>query len=249
MKCPHCLSENTHFVSKTESTGPSFFKGCCGIVLFGPLGILCSLCGVSSETEEYWMCYSCGKRFDAGEYETELQIKRDRVNRLKKDISSLEAELRDRPKNLLELIDEAEAEYNDAKKICDGYNEEFINAYSVVKTINCIGNIITIIAFIIFGGGIIAGIMSLEDGGITTILVSVVVSFLMIVIIANIEKTVKKKADPERAECLQQLEKERDFKQKIYKELQEMQRKTDSHQQKLKDLSQAEKDLKNYSRK
>ena len=42
-------------------------KGCCGWILFGPLGLLCGLCGTGvksqTQTKTYWMCRSCGNKF------------------------------------------------------------------------------------------------------------------------------------------------------------------------------------------
>lgn len=38
-----------------------------GMMIFGPIGILCGLCGASPGfTDDYWVCHSCGKKFQAG---------------------------------------------------------------------------------------------------------------------------------------------------------------------------------------
>ena len=67
MKCPKCESENCQYVSttKTSRSGFDFGDACCGSVLLGPIGILCGLCGMSTETEtkEYWVCHNCGQKF------------------------------------------------------------------------------------------------------------------------------------------------------------------------------------------
>lgn len=70
MKCPKCgNTENLQAVTETSSTGKDFSvgKGCCGAILFGPIGILCGACGkgkrINSTT--YWLCPQCGNRFRA----------------------------------------------------------------------------------------------------------------------------------------------------------------------------------------
>ncbi|MBR2019240.1 MAG: hypothetical protein IKA05_02450 [Clostridia bacterium] len=65
MKCPKCESENVQVHYETEKQGFSGSKGCCGWLLFGPIGLLCGLCGkdkVKSE-EKYWVCNNCGAKF------------------------------------------------------------------------------------------------------------------------------------------------------------------------------------------
>lgn len=65
MKCPKCLSENVQVHYETEKQGFSGGKGCCGAILFGPLGLLCGLCGknkIKSE-DKYWVCNNCGAKF------------------------------------------------------------------------------------------------------------------------------------------------------------------------------------------
>jgi hypothetical protein len=66
MICPKCGGENCHFVSHTKTTSGSFCDGCCGFLIFGPIGILCGLCDSSSSTKEYWVCDSCGTKFQKG---------------------------------------------------------------------------------------------------------------------------------------------------------------------------------------
>ena len=65
IKCPKCGSNNSQYVSVEHSgSGGSFTDACCGLLLFGPIGILCGLCGASSSyTESYWICHDCGKKF------------------------------------------------------------------------------------------------------------------------------------------------------------------------------------------
>ena len=68
MKCPKCGSENTQYVAVHHSgSSGSFTDACCGMMIFGPIGILCGLCGASPGfTDDYWVCHSCGKKFQAG---------------------------------------------------------------------------------------------------------------------------------------------------------------------------------------
>lgn len=43
-------------------------KGCCGYIVFGPLGLLCGLCGMGEgkkSNKAYWICNECGKKFRA----------------------------------------------------------------------------------------------------------------------------------------------------------------------------------------
>lgn len=66
MICPKCGSENCHFVSQTNTSNGSFCDGCCGFILFGPIGILCGLCGRDTNTKEFWVCDNCGAKFTKG---------------------------------------------------------------------------------------------------------------------------------------------------------------------------------------
>lgn len=71
MRCPKCGKQNCHYVatSKTKVTGFSGGNACCGFLLMGPMGLLCGMCGMGSETtnNEYWICNDCGQKFQAGD--------------------------------------------------------------------------------------------------------------------------------------------------------------------------------------
>lgn len=78
--CPQCgapLSDCTP-VSKTsvKSSGGGYglFSGCCGLVLLGPLGLLCGVKkqNITSSNQTWWVCRRCGKEFV--EKETAKQI-------------------------------------------------------------------------------------------------------------------------------------------------------------------------------
>lgn len=69
--CPQCgapLNDCTP-VSKTsvKSSGGGYglFSGCCGLVLLGPLGLLCGLKkqNITSSNQTWWVCRRCGKEF------------------------------------------------------------------------------------------------------------------------------------------------------------------------------------------
>lgn len=69
MKCPKCKSENCQYIamSETNSTGFNSGNACCGLILMGPMGLLCGLCGneTKTTTKEYWICQNCGNKFKA----------------------------------------------------------------------------------------------------------------------------------------------------------------------------------------
>lgn len=65
--CPSCNGTNCNTVLETETHSSPFGFGdaCCGYILLGPIGLLCGLCGASSEThtDTYYKCNDCGKKF------------------------------------------------------------------------------------------------------------------------------------------------------------------------------------------
>ncbi len=69
MKCPRCKGENCQYVTTSETYSKGFDSGdaCCGLLLLGPIGLLCGLCGSESNTKvkEYWVCHDCGNKFNA----------------------------------------------------------------------------------------------------------------------------------------------------------------------------------------
>jgi len=69
MKCPNCQSENVHLVREVDTTtkGYGAGEGCCGYILFGPIGLLCGLCGAGgsrSRQRHYYECDNCHSRFN-----------------------------------------------------------------------------------------------------------------------------------------------------------------------------------------
>ena len=65
--CPKCGGQNCTPVVETSTAGKDFSvgKGCCGLALLGPLGLLCGACGKGKQTTSttYWMCSNCGNKF------------------------------------------------------------------------------------------------------------------------------------------------------------------------------------------
>jgi len=69
--CPVCKSAYCRAISTNntyiEDKGYGAGKGCCGYILFGPLGLLCGLCGgkrrTRTTTQTYWHCDGCGNKF------------------------------------------------------------------------------------------------------------------------------------------------------------------------------------------
>ena len=73
ISCPYCHArgEHCHPIVKTDiktsGGGYGFWNGCCGLILLGPVGLLCGACGSSVKTkvrnETWWICQKCGKEF------------------------------------------------------------------------------------------------------------------------------------------------------------------------------------------
>ena len=76
VKCPCCGGHNLQTVSEvttvssTTGGGYSGSKGCLGLLLFGPFGLLCGNCGnaqkteVTNNTKLFWVCGDCGHKFE-----------------------------------------------------------------------------------------------------------------------------------------------------------------------------------------
>lgn len=66
MRCPHCGSTMCHVITETDYKGFGFIRGCLGWLIFGPIGILCGMCGMGKGRQRsYWVCDSCRHRFRA----------------------------------------------------------------------------------------------------------------------------------------------------------------------------------------
>ena len=69
MRCSKCGSENCKIINEVHSKGKDFSgsKGCCGYILFGPIGVLCGACGGGRKIHNthYWVCNNCGRKWRA----------------------------------------------------------------------------------------------------------------------------------------------------------------------------------------
>lgn len=63
-QCPKCGSDKLQGVYSTNNKGFSDSNACGGCCLFGPIGLLCGLCGSGKKKEQsYRMCLNCGNKF------------------------------------------------------------------------------------------------------------------------------------------------------------------------------------------
>lgn len=76
MKCPYCGSEHVQYATSTTSRGFSLSNSCCGTIIFGPLGLLCGLCGMKSNTKEFWICQDCYNKFTTEEGKKHIEDER-----------------------------------------------------------------------------------------------------------------------------------------------------------------------------
>lgn len=68
--CPFCGAENCQPMQKSitevKQKGYGWGSGCCGMLLFGPFGLLCGLCRTGSKVkttnELWWTCMKCSKQ-------------------------------------------------------------------------------------------------------------------------------------------------------------------------------------------
>lgn len=69
MVCPKCGSENCGIINEVREKGRDYYggRGCLGYLIFGPVGLLCGLCGKGRQTKNinYWVCNNCGKKWKA----------------------------------------------------------------------------------------------------------------------------------------------------------------------------------------
>lgn len=69
--CPKCGNREVQATveSNTQTTGKNYSsgQGCLGLMMFGPLGLLCGSCGQGQQTHTtnttYWLCPKCGEKF------------------------------------------------------------------------------------------------------------------------------------------------------------------------------------------
>ena len=68
MKCPKCGEDHVHIINETEShtEGYKAGNGCCGYLIFGPIGLICGACGLGEKNEKsrnFGVCDSCGHKY------------------------------------------------------------------------------------------------------------------------------------------------------------------------------------------
>lgn len=67
ISCPNCGSKNIQLIQEQSTKGKDFSgtKGCCGVLLLGPIGVLCGSCGGGKKlrTSNFWLCNNCGNKF------------------------------------------------------------------------------------------------------------------------------------------------------------------------------------------
>lgn len=102
VKCPCCGGRNLQTVSEvttvTSTTGGGYSgsKGCLGLILFGPFGLLCGNCGnaqkteVQNNTKLFWVCRDCGHKFE-------------HLDNIQKEISVLETVQENMKKSMIAL--------------------------------------------------------------------------------------------------------------------------------------------------
>jgi DNA-directed RNA polymerase subunit RPC12/RpoP len=74
MVCPKCSSDKLHPVSeKHESGGFDNKTACMGAICLGPVGLLCGNKKKEVEHKTFWVCSSCGNKFEQEKDEPQNQ--------------------------------------------------------------------------------------------------------------------------------------------------------------------------------
>ena len=161
VKCPKCGSENTQYVAVHHSgSSGSFTDACCGMMIFGPIGILCGLCGASPGfTDDYWVCHSCGKKFQAGTAKAAEKARQEKIQQELNAKARRKALLSAANPVILQNIDneviEAENRYKALKARLKADKQAFLQEYPACKVQNTFrmigrGIIIALMGFIAF---------------------------------------------------------------------------------------------------
>ena len=117
MKCPKCGSEQCQFATRTSGGNFSGEKGCCGYILLGPIGILCGALGNKETKEDFWVCTSCGHRFEQYESEYAEQLRKKQEKKQQKQQENLKQKY-DEYKQEIHNADELKSEIEDFDKLC-----------------------------------------------------------------------------------------------------------------------------------
>lgn len=194
MKCPNCGGTHVHFVTSTQSRGPSVSNGCCGAILFGPIGLLCSLFGTGSSTREFWVCDNCGREFQTNE--AEKTAKND-IERL----AICRETLKECPGNLEQLLAEAEAELAEEKR---RYSEEFRKIRGSTPRLK-IRQVMTYVGYGVAGLIALIGLLGLVNGEFLLGLVLILVGFAIGVFADSRETASIKRNAPEEYGALETI--------------------------------------------
>lgn len=62
VSCPNCGSKQVQFITVTEGSDYDAGNGCCGLLLFGPIGLICGLVN-NKKTKTTRKCMNCGEEF------------------------------------------------------------------------------------------------------------------------------------------------------------------------------------------
>ena len=60
-QCPNCKSTSISYITREKGAFKTS-NGCCGVILFGPIGLLCGLTG-NKESRTVKKCNKCGYEF------------------------------------------------------------------------------------------------------------------------------------------------------------------------------------------
>ncbi len=132
IRCPKCGSENVQFYTESKYHGPSLLNGCCGSVILGPVGILCSLCGQHTETKDYWVCKNCGNKFTTSDSDRVIVENEYMINKNQDMLNTYNDKIRKIEQWEQESgdINELEKQVLDAKQLYE-LNAKYITEYEV----------------------------------------------------------------------------------------------------------------------
>ncbi|MDO5151669.1 MAG: hypothetical protein Q4D76_20155 [Oscillospiraceae bacterium] len=236
-------------MTNTTLKGPSISNGCCGWLIFGPVGLLFSFCGMRSKTEEYWICHSCGSKFQSGDYESKLQSKVRYIEDLQRKIESLEESLKNKPEDFDRQFEEATQEYHSAKERHDQFQKSFFSTSILLRTLNVLYYLLPGTAILFTTICVLAMLSSLEIiNGIVLLAIGSFITLALITILETFLKKAQKRIDPEKASELNVLWDIYQDKEKSYKKLKKFKDNMVSYEKTKKELSNAEHSLEIYKK-
>lgn len=183
MKCPKCGSNNTQYVAVHHvGKSGSFLDACCGVILLGPIGILCGLCGASpGYTDDYWICNDCGKKFQAFQSKQAEKEKAQKAEQELQKKARRQALLSNANPQILENIDveiqNAKERHKQLKQSLQIEKRNFLNEHPSCKiqhVLRWVGRsififIFALIGFLGIGTWIVPALMMIPIYGILTL--------------------------------------------------------------------------------